>query len=179
VHRLDTGTSGVLVAARTPESHAALRASFRRHEVGKRYVAVVIGLPAPGIVVDVPLAHDPSDRRRMRAAQPGDRAWPARSLVCAVQPCGDRTRVEIEIRTGSRSGARASGVVGLDRGDALYSGTEACCRRARALHAASPLPGRAPLTAPPADLAALIRSERPLADAPVKQRRRPPLPPPL
>src|SRR5262249_3472397 len=68
VHRLDTGTSGVLLAARSADVHRALRAAFRRHDVTKRYVAVVEGTPAAGTIVDAALAHDPRDRRRMRAA---------------------------------------------------------------------------------------------------------------
>jgi 23S rRNA pseudouridine1911/1915/1917 synthase len=162
VHRLDTGTSGVLVAARSAASHAALRARFRAHDVVKRYVAIVDGVPAAGTVVDVALAHDSADRRRMRAARAGDRAWPARTVVDAVEPHGDRARVEIEIRTGVTHQVRAHlALLGHPiLGDVLYGGPPAAIAPGRhALHAAAlDLPGSPRLRAPlPADLEALLR----------------------
>src|SRR3990172_1256481 len=42
-HRLDPGTSGVLLAARTPAAHAAMRAALRARAVEKRYLALVAG----------------------------------------------------------------------------------------------------------------------------------------
>jgi 23S rRNA pseudouridine1911/1915/1917 synthase len=46
VHRLDAGTSGVLLVASTDEAYAALQGMLRRHEVRRRYLALVRGLPA-------------------------------------------------------------------------------------------------------------------------------------
>ncbi len=46
VHRLDKGTSGVMVFARTAEAHRELNQQFERHEAGKIYHAVVQGRPA-------------------------------------------------------------------------------------------------------------------------------------
>lgn len=43
VHRLDAGTSGLVVIAKTDEAFAALRELFRRHAVDRRYVALVRG----------------------------------------------------------------------------------------------------------------------------------------
>ncbi len=45
VHRLDKGTSGVMVFARTAEAHRDLNLQFEQHEAGKIYHAVVQGLP--------------------------------------------------------------------------------------------------------------------------------------
>lgn len=45
VHRLDIGTSGVLVAARTPEAHRALREAFGAGLVHKDYLALVENRP--------------------------------------------------------------------------------------------------------------------------------------
>src|SRR5207253_76641 len=73
VHRLDTDTSGLLLAARTAAAYASLRAQFSRRTVQKGYLALVAGeVHAPG-EVSLPLAHDPRDPRKMRAA--GDPEW--------------------------------------------------------------------------------------------------------
>jgi 23S rRNA pseudouridine1911/1915/1917 synthase len=45
VHRLDAGTSGLLVVAKTDLAYAALRDVFRRHDVDRRYLALVRGRP--------------------------------------------------------------------------------------------------------------------------------------
>jgi 23S rRNA pseudouridine1911/1915/1917 synthase len=45
VHRLDIGTSGVLVAARTPEAYRALRAAFSSGAIAKDYLAITCGTP--------------------------------------------------------------------------------------------------------------------------------------
>ena len=162
VHRLDTGTSGVLVAARSPAVFTTLRAAFRRHEVVKRYVAVVEGRPEPGTIVDVPLAHDTSDRRRMRAAQPGDRAWPACTRVVAVSASGNRARVDVEIQTGVTHQVRAhlAWIGHPILGDLLYGGGPVPLAPGRhALHAGGLAWGARSLhvTAPlPDDLSALL-----------------------
>jgi tRNA pseudouridine32 synthase/23S rRNA pseudouridine746 synthase len=70
VHRLDRGTSGVLVLARTAEAHRTLNLAFDRQEVSKRYVALVRGAPQAEMRVEVPIA--PARRGRMRPARPGD-----------------------------------------------------------------------------------------------------------
>src|SRR5919197_3826221 len=45
VHRLDRGTSGVLVLARPAQAHRALNLAFDRREVEKRYLPLVRGAP--------------------------------------------------------------------------------------------------------------------------------------
>ncbi|MFL5790718.1 MAG: RluA family pseudouridine synthase [Actinomycetota bacterium] len=45
VHRLDAGTSGLLLVASTDEAYVALQAMLRRHEVQRRYLALVRGAP--------------------------------------------------------------------------------------------------------------------------------------
>lgn len=46
VHRLDAGTSGLMIVAKDDETHLALQAMFRRHAVDRRYLALVRGSPA-------------------------------------------------------------------------------------------------------------------------------------
>jgi 23S rRNA pseudouridine1911/1915/1917 synthase len=73
VHRLDAGTSGLLVVALTDEAFAALQGMFRRREVRRRYVALVRGAPAHDVfTIDAPLgrraAHIVVDRMEGRQA---------------------------------------------------------------------------------------------------------------
>jgi tRNA pseudouridine32 synthase/23S rRNA pseudouridine746 synthase len=70
VHRLDRGTSGVLLFARTAQAHRALNLAFDRGEPKKRYVALVRGVPAPERRVELAIA--PARRGRMRPARPHD-----------------------------------------------------------------------------------------------------------
>ena len=167
VHRLDSGTSGLLVAARTRAAHCALRAALRARAVEKRYLAWVAGDASAldGARVALPLAHDPHDRRRMLPATARVRAWPAETRLAIVAAGRERSLVEATILTGVTHQVRvhlaARGHPVL--GDVLYGGAPAGLPRGRhALHAAGltlphPTDGR-PLSLSallPADLAAL------------------------
>jgi tRNA pseudouridine32 synthase/23S rRNA pseudouridine746 synthase len=84
VHRLDRGTSGVLVLARSAAAHRTLNVAFDRREVLKRYLAIVRGTPPPEARLDAPIA--PARRGRMRPARPGDaKAKSAATLVRLVE----------------------------------------------------------------------------------------------
>jgi tRNA pseudouridine65 synthase len=61
VHRLDRGASGVLLFALSPEAARIVCGQFERHEVEKRYVALVRGAPPETITVDHPLRPENSD----------------------------------------------------------------------------------------------------------------------
>jgi 23S rRNA pseudouridine1911/1915/1917 synthase len=72
VHRLDKGTSGLIVLAKTSVAYAALTGQLARRAVTRRYLALAHGLPAGGEgVVDAPIARDPRSRVRMAVAPPG------------------------------------------------------------------------------------------------------------
>ena len=169
VHRLDTGTSGLLLAARSAEAHGALRAALRARAVEKRYVAVVAGSARDlhGKRVSLPLAHDPRDRRRMIPA-PGTtgRAWAAESAVAVLEARAGTTLLEVTIRTGVTHQVRVH-LAHLGRpvlGDTLYGGEPADLPAGRhALHASRltlphPADGRRLVieSALPADLRALV-----------------------
>jgi tRNA pseudouridine32 synthase/23S rRNA pseudouridine746 synthase len=65
VHRLDLDTSGLLLVAKDPETHATMQRAFARREVEKRYVAVVDGVVAgESGTIDLPLRVDLDDRPR-------------------------------------------------------------------------------------------------------------------
>ncbi len=74
-HRLDTGTSGVLVAARDRETWHALRAAFHDGRVAKEYLALVVGeAPGPGECC-FPIAHDRAHEGTMRAIADPEQAY--------------------------------------------------------------------------------------------------------
>lgn len=76
VHRIDRGTSGVLVFARTPEAQRELGKAFESGRVDKRYLALVRGEPPlPEFTVDVPLV--PARRGKARPAAKGEDGKPA------------------------------------------------------------------------------------------------------
>jgi 23S rRNA pseudouridine1911/1915/1917 synthase len=143
VHRLDLGTSGALVVARTDAVHLALVAAFAAHEVRRRYLAVVRGAPA----WDDLLADGAIGRRR-----PGRRACgvvavgqPARTRLHVLRRGAGLAVIAAEPETGRTHQVRVHlAAAGLPIvGDTLYGGAEAR-RLARglglgrpALHAAS------------------------------------------
>jgi 23S rRNA pseudouridine1911/1915/1917 synthase len=68
VHRLDTETSGIVVAARTKPAFEALSRALKEGRLDKRYLLVCSaeGLPERGSI-EIPLAPHPKDRRRVYA----------------------------------------------------------------------------------------------------------------
>jgi len=75
VHRLDVGTSGVVLLAKGEEAHRALSLAFQERRVAKAYRALVYGHPVPARgLLEAPLARDPRDGRRMVESAGGKRA---------------------------------------------------------------------------------------------------------
>jgi 23S rRNA pseudouridine1911/1915/1917 synthase len=79
VHRLDRGTSGLMVIAKNDKAHAELARQFHDREVEKEYVALVWGLVQAGRRIDLPIGRDPADRKKMSA-----RARRARSAATRI-----------------------------------------------------------------------------------------------
>jgi 23S rRNA pseudouridine1911/1915/1917 synthase len=66
VHRLDRGTSGLLVVAKNDAAHRALAAQFAGRTVEKEYLALVVGVPrARTGELRAPIGRDPVHRKRM------------------------------------------------------------------------------------------------------------------
>ena len=63
VHRLDRGTSGVLVVAKTPAAHASLVAAFAERLTKKVYRAIVLGAMEKAVEVEAPLGRPGRSRR--------------------------------------------------------------------------------------------------------------------
>ena len=63
VHRIDKGTSGVLVVARTGEAREKLKAQFQAHTIGREYVAICVGRVEERTIATLHGRH-PTDRLR-------------------------------------------------------------------------------------------------------------------
>ena len=106
-HRLDTDTSGILLVARTGAAYAHWRRRFSEGNVEKRYLAWCWGRgPSGPQNIDVPIAHDRRDRRKMLAlegrnvAHAGARKFPASTRVRTLLQLGDRCLCEAVMHTG-------------------------------------------------------------------------------
>lgn len=66
VHRLDKGTTGVLVVAKTALSLARLSKAFADRQAKKTYVAITVGNPGNSVTIDKPVGRHPIHRQRMR-----------------------------------------------------------------------------------------------------------------
>ncbi|MBV8657776.1 MAG: pseudouridine synthase [Burkholderiales bacterium] len=69
VHRLDKGTSGVLLFGLTPDAARAMSTQFELGQVSKRYVAIVRGWPEAEGVIDHPLTRQRDDYERTLATE--------------------------------------------------------------------------------------------------------------
>jgi len=67
VHRLDRGTSGLMVVAKNDAAHEELSRQFHDREVEKEYIALVWGEVQAGRRIDAPIGRDPNDRKKMSA----------------------------------------------------------------------------------------------------------------
>ena len=122
VHRLDRGTSGVMVVAKHDRAHRALARQFHDREVGKEYVALVWGAMKPGRTFETPIGRDPRHRHRMSSRARHGR--PALSQIVSVEPYRGVSLVRVTIGTGRTHQIR----VHLSEaghpivGDAVYGG---------------------------------------------------------
>jgi 23S rRNA pseudouridine1911/1915/1917 synthase len=144
VHRLDRGTSGVMVIAKNDTAHHELARQFQDREVEKEYIALVWGVVQAGRRIDAAIGRDPVNRQKMSA-----RARRARSAVTRITRAHHMpgvTLCQVAIHTGRTHQIRVhlSAIGHPIVGDALYGGVR---RRV------------------PGDLRALQRLERPFLHA--------------
>ena len=100
VHRIDKGTSGLLVVAKTDRAHEGLAAQFERHSIDRRYQAIVAGIPSPPAgTVDAPLARSSANRQKM-AIVDGNRGKRAVTHYRLLRPLRDSALVECRLETG-------------------------------------------------------------------------------
>jgi 23S rRNA pseudouridine1911/1915/1917 synthase len=65
VHRLDAGTSGVLVVAKNDRAHQSLQSQFQKRSVSKIYLALAHGTPAERFAIDRAIGRDARDRKKI------------------------------------------------------------------------------------------------------------------
>ncbi len=98
VHRLDVGTTGLLVVAKHDESHRRLADALKKREIRRIYEAVVWGRVAPAeFMVDAPIGRHPRDRKRMAVVEGGREA---RSRVTVIRATDLASHVEVSLDTG-------------------------------------------------------------------------------
>ena len=74
IHRLDKDTSGLIIVAKNTRTLAALTEQMQRHEVVKRYLALVVGsMPLDQGSIDAPIGRDPRHRQQMAITAVGSR----------------------------------------------------------------------------------------------------------
>ena len=100
VHRLDMGTSGLMLIAKSKRVHQNLQAQFKNRLVRKRYVALLEGIvPEDKGTVDLPLCLNPLDRpRQMVHTEHGKPAITDYQVLERLD--GKRTRIAFYPRTG-------------------------------------------------------------------------------
>ena len=123
VHRLDKGTSGVLVIARTDAAHRALARQFKVRTIEKEYLAIVYGCPAAAEgAIDLPLGRDRKDRTKISGRT--DRPRAAQTRWVRDEDLGDFALLRVLPRTGRTHQIRAhlAAIQHPCLGDAKYAG---------------------------------------------------------
>jgi 23S rRNA pseudouridine1911/1915/1917 synthase len=168
VHRLDKGTSGLLVVARSDEVHAALQAQVQRREVERVYLALARGrLASRTGTIDAPIGR--ASRQRHRMAVSGAASRQARTHFEVLELLSAESYLEVRLETGRTHQIRAHfAAIGHPLvGDVTYGGERKYGLERQFLHAhrlafAHPVSGErlSFSSEPPADLAAALRAAR-------------------
>ena len=122
VHRLDRGTSGLMVIAKNDASHQELARQFHDREVEKEYIALVWGVVQAGRRIDAAIGRDPANRQKMSA-----RSKHARHAVTRITRAHHMpgvTLCQVAIQTGRTHQIRVhlSAIGHPIVGDSLYGG---------------------------------------------------------
>ena len=136
VHRLDKGTSGLLVVARNEEAHAALQAQVQRREVERVYLALAGGrLGSRTGTIDAPIGR--ASKRRTRMAVSGAASREARTHFEVLELLPRESYLQARLETGRTHQIRAHfAAIGHPlTGDATYGGARRYGLERQFLHA--------------------------------------------
>jgi 23S rRNA pseudouridine1911/1915/1917 synthase len=98
VHRLDVGTSGLIVVAKTDRAHLHLAGQFESRAVFKSYTALVYGVVKEDVgKIEAPIGRDPRSRVKMAVVAEGRDAL---TLYRVVERFEEFTLLDVEIKTG-------------------------------------------------------------------------------
>ena len=97
VHRLDKDTSGIMVVAKTIESHASLINQLQQRSVKREYEAVVVGVMTGGGIIDAPLGRHPVNRKKQAVNEGGKEAITHYKVI-------DRYRLHTHVQLNLESG---------------------------------------------------------------------------
>ena len=126
VHRLDRGTSGLMVVAKHDAAHQELARQFHDREVEKEYFALVWGEVMSGRRIDAPIGRDAGNRKKMSSAPARvRRSREAVTRILGTEPFGRvMTLATIAIYTGRTHQIRVhlSAIGHPIVGDPLYGG---------------------------------------------------------
>jgi len=122
VHRLDRGTSGVMVVAKNDAAHQELSRQFHDREVEKEYIALVWGVVQAGRRIDAAIGRDPSDRQKMSSRSKYARE--AVTRITRAMPLPGLTLCQVAIHTGRTHQIRVhlSAIGHPVVGDSVYGG---------------------------------------------------------
>jgi 23S rRNA pseudouridine1911/1915/1917 synthase len=163
VHRLDVGTTGLMVLAKSERAYSALKDAFRQRTVDKRYTALVQGHPDPSRgTIDAPIDRHPTHDYRWAVVAGGRESVTHYETLEAFRAA---SLLEIRLETGRTHQIRVhmSAVRHPCVGDLTYGADPTLSRRlgldrqwlhASALRFAHPADGReiSVTSAPPEDL---------------------------
>ena len=122
VHRLDRGTSGVMVIAKNDAAHQELSRQFHDREIEKEYIALVWGVVQAGRRIDAAIGRDPANRQKMSARS--KHAREAVTRITRAHHLPGLTLCQVAIHTGRTHQIRVhlSAIGHPIVGDALYGG---------------------------------------------------------
>ena len=136
VHRLDKGTSGLLVVARGEEAHAALQAQVQAREVERTYLALAGGrISSRTGTIDAPIGR--AARQRHRMAVSGAASRQARTHFTVLELLALESYLETRLETGRTHQIRAHfAAIGHPlTGDTTYGGARRYDLQRQFLHA--------------------------------------------
>ncbi|MBE6161723.1 MAG: RluA family pseudouridine synthase [Firmicutes bacterium] len=99
VHRLDKDTSGLMLVAKTNKAHEILSTYFEKHEVKRKYWALIKGVfPHNTAIIDAPIGRDENDRKKMTVTAKNSKK--AITHLKVLKRFQNYTLVELELETG-------------------------------------------------------------------------------